>query len=272
MHRHIETHHFIHRLNQDFCQCAVYVSDDPFACLIGVKYIISQCLFDAFPTDEQKLWHSHFYEFVPNMHSQTKITLDVLIFWYIKSALWITPGVPEMVILRFAVIVHEQSVFLCLCLLVVEVYDPYAMVLLLPFCGHSANHDDGVLRTYVMGETENLPPTTQTSVVVVAALSGVAFLWLPLPSQPNKKGREGRSKRLRYEAVPIHGGVAHVCYVLATKDAPPPQLLIDCVGASLEWVLAYLLSGAVLGGAAMVVATKGELSWNGALRSRSVRC
>jgi len=62
MHRQIETHHFIHRLNEDFCQCAVYESDDPSARLIGVEYIISQRLFDALPPDEQKLWHSHFYE------------------------------------------------------------------------------------------------------------------------------------------------------------------------------------------------------------------
>ncbi|KAJ8422629.1 hypothetical protein Cgig2_001138 [Carnegiea gigantea] len=74
MHRQIETHHFIHRLNQDFCQCAVYDSDDPSARLIGVEYIISQRLFDALPPDEQKLWHSHFYEihldfdFVPGDH------------------------------------------------------------------------------------------------------------------------------------------------------------------------------------------------------------
>lgn len=80
MHRQIETHHFIHRLNQDFCQCAVYESDDPSARLIGVEYIISQRLFDALPPDEQKLWHSHFYE--------------------IKSALWITPGVPETVLVK----------------------------------------------------------------------------------------------------------------------------------------------------------------------------
>ena len=62
MHRQMETHHFIHRLNQDFCQCAVYDSDDPSARLIGVEYLISQRLFDALPSDEKKLWHSHFYE------------------------------------------------------------------------------------------------------------------------------------------------------------------------------------------------------------------
>lgn len=35
MSRQIETHHFISRLNQDFCQCAVYDSHLPDARLIG---------------------------------------------------------------------------------------------------------------------------------------------------------------------------------------------------------------------------------------------
>ena len=36
MSRKIETHHFVSRLNQDFCQCAVYDSDLPSARLIGL--------------------------------------------------------------------------------------------------------------------------------------------------------------------------------------------------------------------------------------------
>ncbi|PIN06697.1 hypothetical protein CDL12_20760 [Handroanthus impetiginosus] len=78
MSRQIETHHFATRLNQDFLQCAVYDSDDSTGRLIGVEYIISDRLFESLPPEERKLWHSHAYE--------------------IKSGLWITPRVPEMVV------------------------------------------------------------------------------------------------------------------------------------------------------------------------------
>ncbi|OIS98289.1 PREDICTED: oil body-associated protein 2A-like [Nicotiana attenuata] len=78
MHRQIETHHYVTRLNQDFLQCAVYDSDEPTGRLIGVEYIISDRIFETLPQEEQKLWHSHAHE--------------------IKSGLWITPRVPEMVV------------------------------------------------------------------------------------------------------------------------------------------------------------------------------
>ncbi|PIA25949.1 hypothetical protein AQUCO_10200012v1 [Aquilegia coerulea] len=77
MTRQIETHHYVHRLNQDFLQCAVYDSDAADAHLIGVEYIVSDHIFEDLPPEEQKLWHSHAYE--------------------IKSGLWINPGVPEMI-------------------------------------------------------------------------------------------------------------------------------------------------------------------------------
>ncbi|XP_076924691.1 oil body-associated protein 2A-like [Bidens hawaiensis] len=77
MSRHIETHHFITRINQDFLQCAVYDSDDTSGRLIGVEYIVSDRVFDTLPPDEQKLWHSHAYE--------------------IQSGLLVHPRVPEMV-------------------------------------------------------------------------------------------------------------------------------------------------------------------------------
>ncbi|CAI9087862.1 OLC1v1022046C1 [Oldenlandia corymbosa var. corymbosa] len=78
MHRHIETHHYVTRINQDFLQCAVYDSDDSHGRLIGVEYIISDRLFEGLNPEEQKLWHSHAYE--------------------IKSGLWVNPRVPEMVV------------------------------------------------------------------------------------------------------------------------------------------------------------------------------
>lgn len=77
MNRKIETHHYITRLNQDFCQCPVYDSEKSEARLIGIEYIISDRLFEALPQEEQKLWHSHAYE--------------------IKSGLWVNPGIPEMI-------------------------------------------------------------------------------------------------------------------------------------------------------------------------------
>ncbi|KAM7524926.1 hypothetical protein LguiA_014828 [Lonicera macranthoides] len=76
MNRQIEAHHFITRLNQDFLQSAVYDSDDSSGRLIGVEYIISDRLFEALPSEEQKLWHSHAHE--------------------IQSGLWVNPRMPEM--------------------------------------------------------------------------------------------------------------------------------------------------------------------------------
>ncbi|XP_057785039.1 oil body-associated protein 2A-like [Salvia miltiorrhiza] len=75
--RQIQTHHYISRLNQDFLQCAVYDSDDTAARLIGVEYIVSKRVFDTLQLEEQKLWHSHFYE--------------------ITSGAWVNPRVPELV-------------------------------------------------------------------------------------------------------------------------------------------------------------------------------
>uniref|UniRef100_A0ACD5VGN3 Uncharacterized protein n=1 Tax=Avena sativa TaxID=4498 RepID=A0ACD5VGN3_AVESA len=76
MHRQLEVHHFVSRLNQDVLQCAVYDSDKPSARLIGVEYIVSDSIFEALPAEEQKLWHSHAYE--------------------VKAGLWTDVGVPEM--------------------------------------------------------------------------------------------------------------------------------------------------------------------------------
>ncbi|XP_050370569.1 oil body-associated protein 2A [Argentina anserina] len=75
--RQIEAHHYVHRLNQDFFQCAVYDSDDSHGRLLGIEYIVSDRTFEALPPEEQKLWHSHAYE--------------------IKAGLWVNPRIPEMV-------------------------------------------------------------------------------------------------------------------------------------------------------------------------------
>nr|CAB3474138.1 unnamed protein product [Digitaria exilis] len=75
LHRQMEVHHFLSRLNQDVVQCAVYDSDKPSARLIGVEYIVSDTIFEGLPPEEQKLWHSHAYE--------------------VKAGLWTAVGVPE---------------------------------------------------------------------------------------------------------------------------------------------------------------------------------
>ncbi|KAI4298183.1 hypothetical protein L6164_031773 [Bauhinia variegata] len=77
MSRQIETHHYCHRLKEDFLQCAVYDSDDKDTRLRGVEYIISYELYETLSPEEQKLWHSHAYE--------------------IKSGMLVHPRVPEMV-------------------------------------------------------------------------------------------------------------------------------------------------------------------------------
>ncbi|XP_010549443.1 PREDICTED: oil body-associated protein 2C [Tarenaya hassleriana] len=78
MPRQISTHHFLHRLNSDFLQSAVYDSDSSGARLIGIEYIISDRLYENLPQDEQKLWHSHAYE--------------------VKSGAWIYPQMPEKLV------------------------------------------------------------------------------------------------------------------------------------------------------------------------------
>ncbi|RCV27186.1 hypothetical protein SEVIR_5G307300v4 [Setaria viridis] len=75
LHRQMEIHHFLSRLNQDVLQCAVYDSDKPSARLIGVEYIVSDAIFEGLPPEEQRLWHSHAYE--------------------VKAGLWTAVGVPE---------------------------------------------------------------------------------------------------------------------------------------------------------------------------------
>jgi len=104
LHRQMEVHHFVSRLNQDVLQCAVYDSDKPSARLIGthrrrlfsaapapparrtvtkiivvmlagVEYMVSDTIFEGLPPDEQRLWHSHAYE--------------------VKAGLWTDVGVPE---------------------------------------------------------------------------------------------------------------------------------------------------------------------------------
>ncbi|KAK7412506.1 hypothetical protein VNO78_03970 [Psophocarpus tetragonolobus] len=79
MSRQIQTHHYCTRLHKNLIQCAVYDSDDSQAHLIGVEYIVPDDIYETFPPEEQKLWHSHAYE--------------------IKSGLWVNPRVAEMIVM-----------------------------------------------------------------------------------------------------------------------------------------------------------------------------
>ncbi len=58
----MEAHHYCMHYNQDMRQCAIFDSPEADACLIGVKYIISEKLFNTLSDEEKKLWHSHDYE------------------------------------------------------------------------------------------------------------------------------------------------------------------------------------------------------------------
>lgn len=74
--RHVHAHHYCTHLSPDFHQCVIYDSDDPDVKLIGIEYIVSEkvCLnlvvsrelsqsyiqvFETFPNEEKKFWHSH---------------------------------------------------------------------------------------------------------------------------------------------------------------------------------------------------------------------
>ncbi|KFK31530.1 hypothetical protein AALP_AA6G124600 [Arabis alpina] len=75
--RQIEVQFYVHRVNEDFLQCAVYDCETSKTHLIGIEYIVSERLFESLSSEEQTLWHSHDYE--------------------IQTGLLITPRVPELV-------------------------------------------------------------------------------------------------------------------------------------------------------------------------------
>jgi hypothetical protein len=58
----MEAHHYCAQLNEDVIQCAIFDGNTRDARLIGVEYIVSERLFETFPAEEKKLWHSHRYE------------------------------------------------------------------------------------------------------------------------------------------------------------------------------------------------------------------
>ena len=58
----MEAHHYCAQLNEDVHQCAIFDGNTRNARLIGIEYIVSERLFQNFPEEEKKLWHSHRYE------------------------------------------------------------------------------------------------------------------------------------------------------------------------------------------------------------------
>lgn len=77
--RHVHAHHYCTHLSPDFHQCVIYDSDERDAKLIGIEYIVSEKVhlgfvvsqdlsqspvqvFETFPMEEKKFWHSHKYE------------------------------------------------------------------------------------------------------------------------------------------------------------------------------------------------------------------
>ncbi|KAI9729731.1 MAG: hypothetical protein M1834_006682 [Cirrosporium novae-zelandiae] len=46
----------------DLRQCLVYDSHEKDARLIGVEYMVPKHVYESFPPEEQKLWHSHVFE------------------------------------------------------------------------------------------------------------------------------------------------------------------------------------------------------------------
>ena len=47
---------------QDLRQCLIYDSNTTSARLIGVEYMVPKHIYETFPPDERKLWHSHEFE------------------------------------------------------------------------------------------------------------------------------------------------------------------------------------------------------------------
>ncbi|WP_338485739.1 OBAP family protein [Pseudomonas trivialis] len=72
----MEAHHYCAILNEEVIQCVIYDGNRKEAKLMGVEYIISEQLFNALPTAEKALWHSHVHE--------------------VNSGQLVAPGIPEV--------------------------------------------------------------------------------------------------------------------------------------------------------------------------------
>lgn len=57
----VEAHHFCSQLNEDILQCVLFDGNGETAHLTGIEYVVSRRMFESFPPEERKLWHSHVY-------------------------------------------------------------------------------------------------------------------------------------------------------------------------------------------------------------------
>lgn len=71
----VEAHHFCSVVNEEINQCVIFDGNASDAKIMGVEYIISKRLFEALPSDEKKMWHSHVHE--------------------VKSGQLVAPGIPQ---------------------------------------------------------------------------------------------------------------------------------------------------------------------------------
>ncbi|MFO7305907.1 MAG: OBAP family protein [Gammaproteobacteria bacterium] len=58
----MEAHHYCGHLSEKVIQCVIFDGNGKDAKIIGVEYVLSRELFEALPTEEKHLWHSHAYE------------------------------------------------------------------------------------------------------------------------------------------------------------------------------------------------------------------
>lgn len=58
----VQANHYCSHVRKDLRQCLIYDSPEKDARLIGVEYMVPKHVYETFPPEEQKLWHSHEYE------------------------------------------------------------------------------------------------------------------------------------------------------------------------------------------------------------------
>ena len=50
------THHYCHRVSEDFWQCVMYDGSSANSRLIGVEYVVGEKTFSTFPEEEKRMW------------------------------------------------------------------------------------------------------------------------------------------------------------------------------------------------------------------------
>ncbi|KAB2575779.1 Oil body-associated protein 1B [Lasiodiplodia theobromae] len=60
--RYVPAFHYCSHVREDLRECLIYDSHEKNARLIGVEYMVPKHVYETFPPEEQKLWHSHEFE------------------------------------------------------------------------------------------------------------------------------------------------------------------------------------------------------------------